>query len=101
MKLRWMALDIPEYRADTGHLSTKEHGAYLLLTMHYWMTGELPKNDEQLARICSCTRTEFRRVKPTLEKLFLPDWKHKRIEQELEKARKISGKRSLAAEEKH
>lgn len=96
MKFRWMALDIPEYRADTGHLSTKEHGAYLLLTMHYWATGRLPENDAQLARICSLTQAEFRRVKPTLQALFLPGWKHKRIEEELEKAREISEARSTA-----
>jgi uncharacterized protein YdaU (DUF1376 family) len=101
MKLRWMPLDVADYRADTAHLGALEHGVYLLLIMHYWQTGNLPDDDEKLARICCCTRTEFRRVKPTISKFFLPGWKHKRIEQELEKARKISEKRSLAAEEKH
>jgi uncharacterized protein YdaU (DUF1376 family) len=101
MKLRWMPLDVADYRADTAHLGALEHGVYLLLIMHYWQTGSLPDDDEKLARICCCTRTEFRRVRSTVEAFFLPGWKHKRIEQELEKARKISEKRSLAAEEKH
>lgn len=101
MKLRWMPLYVPDYRAKTAHLSALEHGVYLLLIMHYWQTGGLPDSDEKLARICCCTRTEFRRVKPTVEAFFLPGWKHERIDEELVKAREISGKRSNAAEEKH
>jgi uncharacterized protein YdaU (DUF1376 family) len=101
MKLHWMPLNVAEYRADTAHLDALEHGIYMLLIMHYWQTGGLPENDEKLRKISCCTRAEFRRVKETISAFFLPGWKHKRIEQELEKARKISGKRSVAAEEKH
>jgi uncharacterized protein YdaU (DUF1376 family) len=102
LKLDWMPLDIPAYLADTGHLSTLEHGIYFLLIMHYWRAGGLPDDEKQLARIARVTLTEFRGARPTIEPLFkLGNWKHKRIEFELEKARKISAKRSLAAEEKH
>lgn len=102
MKLDWMPLDIPAYVSDTGHLSTLEHGIYFLLIMHYWRIGGLPDDEKQLARIARVTPAEFRAALPTIEPLFkLGRWKHKRIEQELEKARKISAKRSLAAEEKH
>lgn len=96
-----MPLDVADYRADTAHLGALEHGVYLLLIMHYWQTGGLPVDEEKLRKICSCTRAEFRRVKPTVAAFFLPGWKHKRIDQELVKAREISGKRSNAAEEKH
>lgn len=101
MKLDWMPLDIPDYYADTGHLGALEHGIYLLLIMHYWRTGGLPDDDVQLARIARATPAEFAGARPIIEAFFLPGWKHKRIEQELEKARKISAKRSVAAEEKH
>lgn len=102
MKLDWMPLDIPAYVADTGHLSTLEHGIYFLLIMHYWRTGGLPDDEKQLARIARVTPAEFREALPTIEPLFkLGNWKHKRVELELDKARKISAKRSLAAEEKH
>jgi len=101
MKLTWMPLNIADYRADTAHLGALEHGIYLLLIMHYWQTGGLPDDEKQLARIACATLTEFRGARSIVERFFLPGWKHKRIEQELEKARTISGKRSNAAQEKH
>lgn len=88
--LPYMPLWVAEYRADTGHLSTIEHGAYLLLIMHYWQTKALPTEDIKLARISGLTLREWQRVKPTLAAFFLNDWKHKRVEEEL-----------LEAKEKH
>ena len=48
MSKAWMPLYIGDYMADTGHLSTAEHGCYLLLIMHYWENGSIPIEDDKL-----------------------------------------------------
>jgi uncharacterized protein YdaU (DUF1376 family) len=98
-----MPLYVADYIADTGHLSTLEHGAYFLLLMHYWATGGLPANAEQMSRICRMDKTTFSQVEPTLKQLFIATkkgWKHKRLDAELKKTAEISQKRSDAARSK-
>lgn len=92
----WMPLYIADYLADTAHLSAAEHGAYLLLIMHYWRAGSLPHDDKKLARIARCTDRQWRDMRDTIAGLFGPDWSHKRVENELDKARSKSQARSEA-----
>jgi uncharacterized protein YdaU (DUF1376 family) len=96
-----MPLWIADYRADTAHLGAAEHGAYLLLIMHYWQTGGLPDDDRQLARIACMAPVEWKRAKPVLVKFFDAGWKHGRIEKELAHAEQVSSKRSDAALQMH
>ena len=103
MSAPWMPLYVADYLADTGHLTTLEHGAYLLLIMTYWRRGGLPDDDAQLARIARMTTDEWLNVRSTIVQLFHDGWSHKRIDAELarasEKAEKASfaGKRSAEA----
>ncbi len=90
MSRPWMPLYVGDYLADTGHLSAAQHGAYLLLMMHYWQKAGLPSDDETLARIAKMTPGEWRKSKPVIQALFSDGWKHKRIEFELTEATRIS-----------
>jgi uncharacterized protein YdaU (DUF1376 family) len=93
----WMPLYIADYRADTAHLSAAEHGAYLLLIMHYWQTGGLPKEDAPLARIACMSASEWRKVRPTIAAFFNDDWSHKRVDEEIAAAAEISESNSRKA----
>ena len=80
-----MPLYVGDYLGDTGHLTTTQHGAYLLLMMHYWRKGELPDDDPQLAKITKLPLKTWRDCRPVLQAFFRDGWKHKRIDGELEK----------------
>lgn len=87
MSLPRMSWHIGDYKKDTGHLRAAGHGAYFLLCMHYWATGGLPNDDEQLAAIACMTRREWAKHKPIIKPLFKAgEWKHKRIDEELNEA---------------
>lgn len=64
------------YLGDTNHLTTTEHGAYLLLLVTMWRAmGTLPNDDRQLAKFARLTTTQWQRIKPTIMPFFqaLPD----------------------------
>jgi uncharacterized protein YdaU (DUF1376 family) len=60
------------YLGDTTHLSTFEHGAYLLLLIVSWRsTGcRMPDDDALLARYTRMTRDKWRKTRPILEPFF-------------------------------
>jgi uncharacterized protein YdaU (DUF1376 family) len=91
-----MPLYIADYLADTGHLTTEEHGAYLLLTMHYWRTGGLPQGDGDLATLCRLSPKRWSQIGPKIARLFKDGWRHKRIDAELIKAEEKHRKRAEA-----
>jgi uncharacterized protein YdaU (DUF1376 family) len=109
--LPYIPLYVADYLADTSHLSTLEHGAYLLLIMNYWQRGKpLPANDVSLSRICRLSIDEWDAAKDQIAPLFTTtetEWQHKRIEAELEhvrnrtEAKVKAGKASAKAKSKH
>jgi uncharacterized protein YdaU (DUF1376 family) len=90
MSRPWMAFYPADYRADTSHLRTVEHGAYFLLILHYWTTGGLPDDDADLARIAGMSKSEWLRSKLKIQAFFTDGWKHKRIDAELKKADEVA-----------
>ena len=60
------------YLADTTHLTTIQHGAYLLLLMCAWRlpTCDLPDDDKLLARYTRLTNSQWKRIKPDLLPFF-------------------------------
>jgi uncharacterized protein YdaU (DUF1376 family) len=108
MSKAWMPLYIGDYIADTGHLSTAEHGCYLLLIMHYWEHGSIPIEDDKLARICRCRSQDWSRYyKKTVLAFFHSSpctghpQVHLRIDAELQRLGEISSKRKGAALHMH
>ena len=98
MKRPWMPLYVGDYLGDTGHLTTAQHGAYLLLMMHYWRKGELPDDDRQLSKITKLPLKTWREFRPTLQDFFHCGWRHKRIDAELERMLRVSEKRAIAGQ---
>jgi len=102
-----MPLYIADYMADAAHLSTLEHGAYMLLIMTYWQRGKaLPSDNGRLANVVRMSNEQWNEIRATLAEFFIDDgqtWTHKRIEIELAKFRakseqaKAAGQASVAA----
>src|SRR5258708_36281942 len=80
-----MPVFIGDYLADTMHLSTEQHGAYLLLLFHLWRRGSLHDDDGTLAQITGLTSTAWSQARPVLGEFFqIHDglWRHGRVERE-------------------
>lgn len=86
--LPYMQFYVADYLADTMHLNTEEHGAYLLLLFNYWQTGKpLPNNDRRLSIIARLDNERWTDVKPTLIEFFVVSEEkltHPRIEADLQ-----------------
>lgn len=100
----WMPLHIGAYLGDTMHLRTAEHGAYILLLMHYWRSGPLPDDDRKLSGIARMTATEWEDVSDTIREFFVAEdgrLHQKRADAERARAQQISSKRADAARAMH
>ncbi len=97
----WMPFYVASYLADTLHLTTEQHGAYLLLILHYWRKGPPPDDDAILATITKLTPTRWKKNKKVLQNFFQIAngvLEHKRIETERITALKNSELRSKKAQ---
>lgn len=81
------------YLADTNHLTTEEHGAYVLLLIEAWRSADcsLPDDDALLARHTLLTPAKWKTVKPIVMAFWRLDgrrgrWVQKRLKKERQKA---------------
>lgn len=103
--LPYMQLYVADYLADTAHLTTEEHGAYLLLLFSYWQTGK-PLRADRLASVARMSNERWTDVEVSLKEFFEIDgnsWIHHRVERDLDavmskrKGCSEAGKASAAA----
>jgi len=67
----YMPFYVGDYLADTRHLTTTEHGAYLLLLMALWRSGgTMSADDKFLCRCAGISNTQWQKMKPTLLAFF-------------------------------
>ena len=99
MSLPYMKMYWGDYLGDTYHLRAIEHGGYLLMIAHYWRAGCLPDDPDKLARIARMSRKEWDRYGETIMQFF-PDGKHKRIDEERNKAETKSEVNKLSAKKR-
>lgn len=95
-----MPFYVGDYLRDTGHLTTMEHGAYLLLLMHAWThDGVLPNDDRRLLNIAKMGVRDWKRSSCTLRAFFYVDGdtlRHRRIDRELANSRDMTEQRRAA-----
>ena len=96
MSRPWFPFYVADYRGDTARLSTLEHGAYLLLILEYWDKGGLPDDDEELAYIVGVDTAAWAAIRPKLRRFFRDGWRHKRIDEEIQKAETAYERRAYA-----
>ncbi|MDP9572408.1 UNVERIFIED_ORG: uncharacterized protein YdaU (DUF1376 family) [Agrobacterium larrymoorei] len=94
------------YLADTVHLTTEQHGAYLLLLFQAWRSHDcsLADDDELLALQAKVSPAKWRAMKPIVMSFWKLDkrrkrWVQKRLRIEREKVmeRKAKAKDSAAS----
>lgn len=95
----WMPLNVGDYLKDTHHLTTLEHGAYLLLIMRYWEDSGLPDNEALIARYAGLTREQWAESRDVLAAFFDDGWTHKRIDAELARAAEVMEKRRASGKQ--
>jgi uncharacterized protein YdaU (DUF1376 family) len=96
-----MPLWTDAYLGDTTHLTTLEHGAYLLLLITAWRARDnrLPDDDRLLARYAKLTPAQWQRVKPILSAFFRIEdgyWTQGRLTDEANAVKQYRARQSAA-----
>lgn len=98
---KFVPLYIRDYRADTGHLTLEQHGAYLLLLMEQWERGVVSTDDYALRKTLFGNEISPD-VKMVLSEFFdktEEGFVQPRLKSEREKASEIYNRKANAARE--
>ncbi len=98
MSRPWMPFYVGDYLRATGHLTTVQHGAYLLLIMHCWQHGRLPADEGGRAAAARLPLKQWQAIRAPVEAYFQPDGSHKRVDEEIEKTDRKLMQRRLAGQ---
>src|SRR6185312_5368220 len=97
--LPYIQLYIADYLADTAHLTTIQHGAYLLLIFNYWQRGHALNNaNGRLAYVVRMSNEAWEQHEQTLAEFFEVDgdeWINHRIDEDLAAVEAKSTKASM------
>ena len=97
-----MAMYWADYFGDTMHLTTEEHGAYLLLIGTYWRRQKpLPDDDRWLASVTKLSTKKWKMVRPNIIEFFdILDGHltNKRLEKEIVKSNNRSSQARTAGQ---
>lgn len=89
-----------DYLADTRHLSTEQHGAYLLLLMTAWSRGgRLPNDPKKLSRIIGSTVKKWHQIWEDISEFWVLDGDEivsERMQKDFQKAVSKSESRATA-----
>lgn len=97
-----MPLWTDAYLGDTTHLTTTEHGAYMLLLMAAWRTktGSLPDDDRLLARFARMTPAQWKKARPVIVQFYTVEdgmWIQGRLKDERDAVKQKSKRQSSKA----
>lgn len=101
-KLPSMPFFVDAYLGDTMHLTTEEHGAYMLLLMSMWRhSGAIPDDDADNSRICRMTVDAYKATKERLRPLLTfygpsdaPNITQGRLQREWNRAIEVSARQA-------
>lgn len=96
----WMPLYPGDYLRDTMHLSLEEHGAYIKLILHYWMTGgPIDGSPASIQLVLGISGHKWKKLTKSVTPFFVLEgnrFRHHRVDVELAKAKEIYDKRASA-----
>lgn len=92
----WMPMYWGDYLKDTAHLTTIQHGAYMLLIAHCWQYGSIPLDKGKQAAIANLSQKRWGWHSKEVLAFFDDNGCNKRVKKELERAEIVSVKRKLA-----